>query len=431
MVIFYGIVMWVYILVSLQFIYMATKTTPASETPATKAIRDATTLAKESSGDVDDPVGDLNKEMVKSIARQMALEQAQVARTTLKADKIEAENRLETVRKTTTPQLPQMPSLGGVLGGGLGQIANPSANVAAILEKLPEEDRKTWLDENKSLVFGGIPSLSALSALSGPQKPVKTGSDGDLLTGVAALIATTSDSRQKDQLLALEQQKYYQTLLQQTQTQAQALAKPSNGGNDEVMKTIVAAVTKLAEVVSKGQSDMELRLQQIQSQAKDAQHERETKMQERLFEMQKEIMAKQSEVLTTRSEAEKNIIVGELQRMREAAQQSSGVQHELANLRATLASAKELGMGITTETPDQEKNRRMMELEMRKLERDEKMMEMRHQEELSRNEGFKAKIGVIGDISSLLMAQHESMKLKKAVQGGGGSQAAKNLVGRF
>lgn len=289
-------------------------------------------------------------------------------------ERIEAERALELAKKQSSAPSPYhvpSPVLPPVPGLSLAQ-SNVASNIASILDKLPEGDRKKWLEENKdtvlSAISGGFPAVSPF------QRPVSR-NDGNgngnghssSLSEIAQLIAVMSAEARANQ-----------EYLRQTQAQMQ----PPQQGDSE-MKMLLKT---LIEFLIKQQTN-----NATQSPAQNIQNEKIASLEQRVIEAERQAFELKQQQLIDQFNKQFEIINAKINGV-------SAQATQLANLRTVIDDANKAGIPLATETPEQVEIRRKWDFEEQKLMLERQKLQMQHEASLAEQQARQASLGLVGSL---------------------------------
>ena len=391
---------------------MATKTsTPVENTSDLKTFRDVDKLSKDAASETasPDPVESTQAMLIKQMADDLKLKQLESLNNRVEANLLESQKNklekakdLEEIKSTPSPIKAPISSL---LLPQAAASSSPGAMadvIRAALSEIKDDELKIqWLNENKHLLYG-VPATptSAMSFFNPPDTDKKKGTDevGSLLSGLAQMQLAQGQELRNSLLTLVGLQK---------QLEPKTPSTPPQSSSDD-MKLLVAAIAKLAESFAGGQSQMQQQLQALRDEAAKQQQS----MWEKLIQAQTDVLKVQKESEQERYLTTIQSLQGQIKEMETKFQQSSQHNLELGRINQMLTDLRNAGINVTTQTPDQEKAQKEYELELRKLEMQERVMRQQQEAEMARAQAFHDKIQVAGSLFDAIKTGYDSQRMK-------------------
>lgn len=359
-------------------------------------IKEAEELSEEDTDGSLSPVQLIKKHII-------AADEAILAKDMLTIQKLENQKRITELKKEmagpqTLPQ-PQQSAHTTLLG------TSPSGNppIVSILNTLPEEERRDFLEQNKDAIFqqtvaqqhSNAPLMAQLlQRQQTPQQPT------DNMTGFANLLLAVnamSESRAQS-----EREMLLNMMNMMAQNSAQQ--KPQNGNESAMVKLLERLNQKVDESNQAVRGEIE---------------NMKTGYQQQLITMQERMMEAQTELVRTQ-------YATQIEQLQKAIENRSSQETFANNIQGMIQNLQKAGVNLTNETAEQERIRREYTLKERELEIN---AEDRAREHAARLEEARARQQMWSGLGSVLSSGMEAMRIQKAIEKGG-SPAAKKLTGR-
>jgi len=411
-----------------------TKAPKGEETEQIKTARDAVALTKELGNDsgndaVTKETNDLNLKVIKGLANDVNISMAEASAEAALARRLRAKTDREEATKEAALKsssqvspivnqqgLPVLPTLPGV--GPIGQVSAVKPDIAAILMTLPEDQRVEWLNSHESLLYGGFPGPNIFAGLQPHQQEKKPEADGSLLSGVAALLGTQGQTGNQSAMVGIELFKAMQSMQAQYQ-------RPSNGGDNAGMEKLVGAIQQLATAMQTGQQNLQNQISAL----KDAANQQQNALYEKLFEAQKEAIVARDQV----KESAYTMQLGALQsKLEDISKHASDQPAMLGPLMEQVTQLRNSYMELIKtqmvpqqqgESVDEIRARHEYDIELKKLEAQNQLMQQTHAEKMADAQKFGYKTQALGLVLDTIKSGYDDMKLKKALEKGGSSTA--------
>lgn len=298
-------------------------------------IREAEEFSNEDSGSDLNPVQLIKKHIISA-------DEAFIAKDMLTIQKLENQKRISDLKKEIADEHPPRQQMASAQNTLLGTTQNNNPPIVSILNALPEEDRKDFLEKNKEAIFQQsitAPSNAPMMAQLLARQQQQQSSGGTELNGFANLLLAVnamSESRAQSE----------RELMVNMMTMISKTNQPAPNNND-------GALAKLLE-------RMNQKIDETTTAIKGEVESIKNDYQQRLIDAQKEAMNTQVELVKTQYGSQ----IEQLQKAIEARGNQETFAHNIQGMIQNLQAA---GVNLTNETAEQERIRRDYALQERRL----------------------------------------------------------------
>jgi len=348
---------------------------------------DPVSLIKEATALKESPATAFPPDVIELAVDQIATNQAATARNLSRVQLEESQQDLERIRRPAAPMQQSM--------GLFGQGQSP---LIALVEQIPKEDRRQFIEDNKDALFGangpitGMGANPHLAALL--HKDENGGSGNSAASDMAAIMVAMNQVQTENMRMFMELQKF-----QQPTTKATAL-----DGIEKIMAMTLQQTKAMQESMS--------------SQKEETQAQ--------IYALQQENMQMQRDQLGAQIESMAAQHAEEIQQLRKSIENKEG-QITRGDLATLLEQTERVaGVKFSADTAEDARVRNDHMYEMKKLEIEENRATQAHDAQLAAAAAKQQQWSAIAAVAAPFM---DVMRLKKAVQSGG-SPSARALANR-
>ena len=351
----------------------------------TKKKADPVTLIKEAAALKEAPATAFPPDVIEIAVNQIANNQAATALNLSRAQREESQQDLERVRQPYVQ--PQTQPAGGLFGQG-------QSPMIALVEQIPKEDRRQFIEDNKDALFGSIGGAGPNPQLAALLHKDDNGNSGRNATSDMASVLLAMSQMQNESMKTF-------MALQEFQRPA---AAPQTDGLEKMMAVILQQTKAMQESMAS---------QKEESAAQ-------------MYALQQENMQMQREQLGAQIESMAAHHAEEIQQLRKSMENKEG-QVTRGDLASLIEQANQVaGVKFSAETADDARVRNEHLLAMKKLEMDSDRQSQAHDEQLAAAAAKQQQWNAIAAVAAPFV---EVMQLKKTVQGGG-SPSARAIANR-
>lgn len=403
---------------------MATKdATPKKPglTEVGKVVEEARSLASPSSDEIRLPranPGDIMNDLIDQAAQDISSINLSAARKMAKAreaeadiDQVKKENELKDLKAgkptTVAPLVSSLPIMGG---GGIG--ASQATLAAAILDRLPEDQRADFIEKNKDLLFAGTPQFGMFDKL---KRETGGGNGGDDITKLAAVMQAMG-AEQRDSLT-------YMLQLQKVLSPPQPSPQTSSAADTMQLVQLMmggfqSSIKEIAMAFSTGMSGAQEQIKSMQSSTQQA-----------MLDQQKELMAAQRALDEERQRANQERLEQQIAALRTQAAVPAGVLQpkdipDILNQYAAIVA--QVGGRVSTESIEELRARREFDLQDKRLELEEKKVNAELALKERQADAVSSKFNAL---TSIFTVGQRGLELSRAMKNGG-SDAAQRISSR-